>query len=238
MTFSPTPIYMYTTVPLSEVPIEFPSRLQTSGIFPVVFRHPGRLTFVFLRVTFRDSPFLRSSHVLTKDEDSVDSPRPSHYSTSDRRVLRAPTFSPHSTLTLSHWSIGYRNHNPQTLTEWSTRLMYLRVYDSRDISRHPVPSPSLSYSITRAQRSICYHNYNPQTLPESSVRLMYLRVYDNRDISCQPAPSRSLSYLLTHAHWSIGYRNRNPQSQSLTESSVSYRNHNPYPLTESSARLM
>jgi hypothetical protein len=35
-----------------------------------------KLTFVFLRVTFRDSPFLRSSHVLTKDTDSVDSTRP------------------------------------------------------------------------------------------------------------------------------------------------------------------
>ena len=34
------------------------------------------LTFVFLRVTFRGSPFLRSSHVLTKDADSADSARP------------------------------------------------------------------------------------------------------------------------------------------------------------------
>ena len=39
------------------------------------------LTFVFLRVTFRGSPFLRSSHVLTKDADSADSARPIHYST-------------------------------------------------------------------------------------------------------------------------------------------------------------
>ena len=35
------------------------------------------LTFVFLRVTFRGSPFLRSSHVLTKDADSADSARDS-----------------------------------------------------------------------------------------------------------------------------------------------------------------
>jgi len=41
------------------------------------------LTFVFLRVTFRGSPFLRSSHVLTKDADSSDSARPLHYSTFD-----------------------------------------------------------------------------------------------------------------------------------------------------------
>ena len=39
------------------------------------------LTFVFLRVTFRGSPFLPSSHVLTKDADSADSARPIHYST-------------------------------------------------------------------------------------------------------------------------------------------------------------
>jgi hypothetical protein len=42
------------------------------------------LTYVFLRVTFRGSPFLRSSYVLTKDADSADSARPIHYSTSDR----------------------------------------------------------------------------------------------------------------------------------------------------------
>ncbi len=33
------------------------------------------LTFVFLRVTFRGSPSLRSSHVLTNDADSADSAR-------------------------------------------------------------------------------------------------------------------------------------------------------------------
>ena len=38
---------------------------------------------------------------------------------------------------------------------------------------------------------------------------------------CHPAPSPSLCYSLTHAHRSIGYRNRNPQ-----------------PLADSSARLM
>jgi hypothetical protein len=40
-----------------------------------------KLIFVFLCVTFRGSPFLRSSHVLTKDTDSADSARPIHYST-------------------------------------------------------------------------------------------------------------------------------------------------------------
>jgi hypothetical protein len=61
---------------------------------------------VFLRVIFRVSPFLRSSLVLTKDTDSVDSERPIHYSTSDRRLPRAPAFSPLSSLTHSHRCIG------------------------------------------------------------------------------------------------------------------------------------
>ena len=93
------------------------------------------LKFVFLRVIFRVCPFLRSSYVLTKDADSTDSARPIHYSTSDRRVARASVLSPRSSLTHAHRSIGYRNRNPQPL--------YLRVYDSRDSSRQPAPSPSL-----------------------------------------------------------------------------------------------
>jgi hypothetical protein len=44
---------------------------------------------------------------------------------------------------------------------------------------------------------------------------------DSRDTLRQSAPSPSLDYSLTHAHRSIGYRNRNPQ-----------------PLVESTARLM
>ncbi len=149
---------------------------------------------MFLCVTFRGSFFLKSSHVLTKDVDSVDSGRPLHYSKSDRRAVRAPALSPLSSLTHTHRCIGYSNRNPQPLTESSTRLMYLRVYDNRDTSRQSAPSPSLCYSLTHAHRSIGYHNHNPQTLTESSTRLMYLRVYDNRDKSHQSAPSPSLCY--------------------------------------------
>jgi hypothetical protein len=109
---------------------------------------------VFLRVTFRGSPFLRSSHVLTKDADSADSARPLHYSKSDCRVARAPALSPCSSLTHAHRSIGYRNRNPQLLTESAARLMYLRVYDSRDSSRQPAPSPSLCYSLTHAHSTL------------------------------------------------------------------------------------
>ncbi len=54
-----------------------------------------QLTFVFLHVIFRGSPgAFRSSHVLTKDADSVDSARPLHYNKSDSRLARAPALSP------------------------------------------------------------------------------------------------------------------------------------------------
>jgi hypothetical protein len=150
---------------------------------------------VFLCITFRGSPFLRSSHVLTKDVDSADSERPLHYSKSDCRVARAPVLSPCSSLTHAHRSIGYHNRNPQPLTESATRLMYLRVYDNRDISSHPAPSPSLCSSLTHAHRSIGYLNHNPQPLTESTVRLLYLRVHDSRVSSHQPVPSPSLCYV-------------------------------------------
>jgi hypothetical protein len=174
---------------------------------------------VFLRVTFRGSPFLRSSHILTKDADPTDSARPLHYSKSDRRVARAPALSTCSSLTHAHRSIGYRNRNPKPLADSAARLMYVRVYDSRDsfrlpaprlmyvrvydirdTSRLPAPSPSLCYSLTHAHWSIGYRNRNPQPLADSAARLMHLRVYDSRDNSHQPAPSPSLYYSLTHAH--------------------------------------
>ncbi len=169
------------------------------------------LTFVFLRVTFRGSPFLRSSHVLTKDADSADSARPLHYSKSDRRVARAPALSPCSSLTHAYRFLGYRNRNPKPLADSAARLMYLCVYDSRDSSRQSAPFPSLCYSLTHAHRFLGYRNRNPKPLADSAARLMYLCVYDSRDSSRQPAPSPSLCYPLTHAYRSIGYRNRNPQ---------------------------
>ena len=95
-----------------------------------------QLTFVFLRVIFRGSPgSFKSSHVLTKDADSADSARPLHYSKSDSRLAHAPALSPCYSLTHAHRSIGYRNRNPQPLADSPARLMYLRVYDSRDSSR-------------------------------------------------------------------------------------------------------
>jgi hypothetical protein len=101
------------------------------------------------------------------------------------------------TCTQVHWLL---NRNPQSLSEFASRLMYLRVYDSRDNSHQSVPFPSLCYSFTHAHRSIGYHNRNPQFLSESTTRLMHLRVYDNRDSSHQSSPSPSLCYSLTHTH--------------------------------------
>jgi hypothetical protein len=122
-----------------------------------------------------------------------------------RDTSRHPAPSPSLCYSLTHAhrssrSIGYRNRNPQLLSESTVRLMYLRVYGSRDSSRQPAPSPSLWSSLTYAHRSIGYHNRNPQSLTESSARLLYLRVYDSRDSSRQPAPSPSLYYSFTHAH--------------------------------------
>ena len=45
-------------------------------------------------------------------------------------------------VTHSPRSFGYRNIIPQSLAESDSRLLYLRVHDSRDISSKPEPSPS------------------------------------------------------------------------------------------------
>jgi hypothetical protein len=57
-----------------------------------------------------------------------------------RDTSRQPAPSPFLcySLTHAHRSVGYRNRNPQPLTESDSRLMYLRVYDSRDTSRQSV----------------------------------------------------------------------------------------------------
>ena len=129
------------------------------------------------------------------------------YDSRDSSRQPAPSPSLCYLLTHAHRSIGYRNRNPQPLADSSARLadssarlMYLRVYESRDRSGQTVPSPSVYYSLTHPHRSIGHRNRNPQTLPESVAKLMYLRVYDNRDISHQAAPSPSLCSSLTHAH--------------------------------------
>jgi hypothetical protein len=129
------------------------------------------------------------------------------YDSRDGSCQPAPSPSPCFPLTNARRSIGYRNRNPQPLTESAARLMYLRVYDSRDSSRQPAPSPSPCYTLTHAHRSIGYRNRNPQPLTDSAARLMYLRVYDSRDSSRQPAPSPSPCYTLTHAHRSILWLN-------------------------------
>jgi hypothetical protein len=94
------------------------------------------LTFAFLCVTFRGSPFLRSSHVLTKDADSVDFARPIHcstpvvkltylsvYDSRDGVSERAASTSPPSSLTYVHRCIGSRNATRQKLFT-SSKLTY------------------------------------------------------------------------------------------------------------------
>jgi hypothetical protein len=103
-------------------------------------------------------------------------------------------------LTHTHRSIGYRNI-PQPLAgpASGSKLIYLRVYDSRVSSSKPAPS-SLCLSLTHTHRSIGYRNI-PQPLADSTARLIYLRVYDSRASSSKPAPSPlSLCYSLTLAH--------------------------------------
>ncbi len=97
----------------------------------------------FLCVTFRGSPFLRSSHVLTKDADSEDSARPVHYSTPvvklthlsvydirDGTSERVPSPSSPSSLMHVHRCIGSHNATRQTRPT-SVKLTYLSMYDSR-----------------------------------------------------------------------------------------------------------
>ncbi len=43
---------------------------------------------------------------------------------------------------------------PSLWAESATRLMYLRVYDSRDSSRQPAPSPSVCYSLKHAHSTL------------------------------------------------------------------------------------
>jgi hypothetical protein len=182
------------------------------------------LTFVFLRVTFRGSPFLRSSHVLTKDADSADSARPTFDACPPSP---APCLSPPSSLTLAHRCIGSRNPtrhsvpNSARLTHLSVygsrdgaprciesrnptrhsvpnsaRLTHLSVYESRDGVSEPASSPSL---LTHVHRCIGSRNPTRHSVP-NSARLMHLSMYDSRDGVSEPAPFPSPPSSLTHAH--------------------------------------
>ena len=79
------------------------------------------------------------------------------YDIRDTSHLTVPSPFLYYSLTHTHRFIGYRNRNPQSLTESSVRLMYVRVYDSRDRS-----SPSPYHSLT--------HTHN--TLPTTSTLLV------------------------------------------------------------------
>ncbi len=85
----------------SEVASELPGRSKQQC--KERYRLPdtvSELTFVFNRVIFLGSPAFRSSFVITKVTDSVDSARPIHYSTFDASPPSpAPSLSPTSSLT-------------------------------------------------------------------------------------------------------------------------------------------
>ena len=142
------------------------------------------LTFVFLRVIFRSSPSLRSSHVLTKVTDSADSARPLHYSTFDASPSSpAPSPSPPSSLTHVH----------------------------RDgVSEHAA-SPSPPSSLTHVHRCIGSRNTARQTLP-TSAKLTHLSVYDSRDGVSEHVASPSPPSSLMHVHRCIGSRNATRQT--------------------------
>jgi hypothetical protein len=97
------------------------------------------------------------------------------------------TLSPSLWYSITHArrSIGYRHSIPHPLVESTVRLMYLRVYDTRDSSCKPEPSPSLWYSLTHAHRCIGYHTTPSvwEVSISSTLKLMYLSVYDIRDVS-------------------------------------------------------
>ncbi len=155
-----------------------------------------KLTFVFLRVTFRGSPFLRPSHVLIKDADSADSARPIHYSTPvakstylsvydsrDGVSEHAASPSPSSSLTHVHKCIGSRNATRQTLPT-SAKLTYLSMYDSRDGVSDLAASPLPPSSLMHVHRCIGSRNTTRQTLP-TSAKLTYLSMYDSRNGATQ-----------------------------------------------------
>jgi len=110
----------------------------------------AQLTWVFLHISVgrvRCAPVCPSHDNRSKDSDTATIVYESPPSP-------APSPSSPSSLTHVHRCIGYHNHNPQPLAESSVRLMYLRVYDSRDTSRQSAPSPSLCYSLTHVHSTL------------------------------------------------------------------------------------
>ncbi len=155
-----------------------------------------KLTFVFLCVTFRGSPFLRPSHVLIKDADSADSARPIHYSTPVAKLMYLSVYdsrdgvsedeaspSPFSSLTHVHKCIGSRNTTRQTLPT-SAKLTYLSMYDNRDGVSELASSPLPPSSLMHVHRFIGSRNTTRQTLP-TSAKLTYLSMHDNRNDTTQ-----------------------------------------------------
>ena len=161
-----------------EVALEIPERLPQQCQERYRLAHIlAELTFVFLRVTFRGSPLApcapATSLLCVSNDGSSKGDAPAFVSPPSP----APSLSPLSSLTHVHRCIGYRNPNWQSLPKPS-RLTNLSVYDSRDGSFDPTPSPSPPSSLMFVHRScIGYHKPNWHSLSKS-VRLTNLSVYD------------------------------------------------------------
>jgi hypothetical protein len=124
----------------SELPVRLPQQCQERHRLAHTVM---QLTFVFLRVTFRGSPFLRSAYVLSKDADAADSARPIHYSTSDSRIAFTPAPTPcsRSSLSQAHRFIGFFCDRNFALAADSARHIAYSVSDSTVAS-----SPSTLHS--------------------------------------------------------------------------------------------
>ncbi len=66
-------------------------------------------------------------------------------------------------------------------TKTPASLMYLSMYDSRDSTSEPVPSPSSHSSHTYVHRCIGYHNATNRHFIPTPVSLMFLSMYVSRD---------------------------------------------------------
>jgi hypothetical protein len=83
--------------------------------------------------------------------------------------------------------------DPQPLSESAARLMYLRVYDTRDISHQPASSPSLCYLLTHAHITLL----TPTLLTITSTQVLwFLECLTWPTVSCCLTTSTRLTVCL------------------------------------------
>jgi len=128
----------------SEVALELPGRLPHQC--KKRYRLPNtmvELIFLFLRGTFRGSPFLRSALVLTKDADSADSARPTTAYASP--FFTAPSPSPPTSLTHVH---SIQTPTPTLLTFTCTQVLWFLSRLTRPRDSHSQTSRLLTSSLS------------------------------------------------------------------------------------------